>query len=86
MSLYPDSYYSYRAFERLKALSWGKDSGWANDETTFIKNPFQISYLPYSFDDISKKYGTNVSELIRETGDYDTLNNIIYRSFFAKLG
>ena len=75
LTQYPDSYYAFRANQRLKALNFGKDRQWTSNSAK-LKNNSNFSYLPYSFDEISKKYGSDIAELVH-VGDYETLLNII---------
>ncbi|MDD3014350.1 MAG: transglycosylase SLT domain-containing protein [Candidatus Gastranaerophilales bacterium] len=70
MSVYPDNYYSFRANGRLKELNSNSDSGWETDNTTIIINASE-SEMPYTFDEISSKYGRQLAEMLR-VQDYET--------------
>lgn len=69
---YPDSYYALRAYGRKQALRADKDPGWATDDIAYMSNNFKTPVMPYSYREISSKYGKLVSELLK-VEDYDLL-------------
>jgi len=70
LSVYPDSYYAFRANGRLKDLNSDDDSGWETDNTSIITNKEDIE-MPYSYDEISNKFSRQLAEMLRAQ-DYET--------------
>ncbi|OGI17577.1 MAG: hypothetical protein A2287_02030 [Candidatus Melainabacteria bacterium RIFOXYA12_FULL_32_12] len=75
LSLYPDSYYAFRANGRIQALIAGKDPGWGTNINSSISEQDPFS-LPYSYNHIYQKQGAQIAELIN-IGDYETTINIM---------
>lgn len=68
---FPDSYYAFRANERLNALNGGKDNGWKTKITNKLPLEEKKPKTPYSYKEIAAKHGEKIAELIY-LKDYDT--------------
>lgn len=88
LSLYPDSYYAFRADGRLKAIESGNDPGWLTSNSSSINDYSLKNSMLYSYNEICKKNGVEVAELIF-IGDYDTaasfINNDLFLDSWMKL-
>lgn len=71
LKTFPDSYYAFRANGRLNALKGGSDNWWRTSPEIRLSSETEQGKFPYSYKEISEKYGTHPAELIL-LGDYDT--------------
>lgn len=75
ISQYPDSYYAFRASERLNEINGGIDQGWGYDRSDKIVNTDIKPVFPYSYQELKGKYSIQAAELA-ENKDYETLLSI----------
>lgn len=62
IELYPDSYYSFRASERINFIDTGIDNGWDMQISNLPTN-YKNTY-PYSIEQLKKKFGVTLAELV----------------------
>jgi len=68
---FPDSYYAFRAQGRLNALNGRVDTGWETDIQNILPVEEIKTEMPYSYEEITEKHGTQAAEMMR-LGDYET--------------
>lgn len=69
---FPDSYYAFRANNRLKALSGsGLDTGWRTQPESRLPMDKSDDNMPYSYSEIAQKHNIQATELIK-LEDYET--------------
>jgi len=83
LTLYPDSYYAFRAEGRLKFISYGIDTGWSVKKGSEIDRRNGSTEIPYSYGKIKKIYSQQAAEMI-EAGDYDTARLLINKDPFLE--
>lgn len=83
LSKYPDSYYAFRADERIKALKTGVDPGWRTNLYSRIPEDQTEIKLPYSGGEITGLYGKQALELIN-VGDYETVLSFLKDDAFLE--
>lgn len=81
LSLYPDSYYAFRANQRINAISGGKDLGW--NEKIYKEIPDIQPEKVYNYNEIKDKYSANVAEMV-EAQDYETALSLVENDKFLE--
>ncbi len=80
---YPDSYYSFRASQRLDAINGKKDNGWKTDTNNKLPLDEKKPGLPFSYKEIAAKHGEKIAELIF-LKDYDTAMLFMQKDTFLE--
>ncbi|HSA07350.1 MAG TPA: transglycosylase SLT domain-containing protein [Candidatus Gastranaerophilales bacterium] len=68
---FPDSYYAFRANGRLNEIKGRSDNQWLTNRNNLLPVEEKKMETPYSYGEISEKYGIQAAELIY-LEDYDT--------------